>query len=77
MVITSTAYKLRFNSLKPNTIQILFQYSLPTAKKAEGISITKNNWLMPFKEITAVSSEKSAKLPVDNVGRIAKLNMLT
>jgi hypothetical protein len=43
-----------FNSLKPKRIFITFDNVVRTSKRTQHFTITKKNWLMLFKEVTAV-----------------------
>jgi hypothetical protein len=49
------------NLLKTNLVYILFKNPVRTLKRTPNLTITKINWLMMFKEMIAVSSEKYAK----------------
>jgi hypothetical protein len=42
----------------------ILKISVPTSKKTQRLSMTQINWLMPFREITAVFSENHTK-PID------------
>jgi hypothetical protein len=44
----------RFSRLKPKLFQIIFNNSVRTSKKARHFITTKINWLMMFKETSAV-----------------------
>jgi hypothetical protein len=43
-------------------IKIIFKYSVLTSKIKQRVSITKINWFMLFREITAVYSENHTKI---------------
>jgi hypothetical protein len=58
------------NPLKMKLIYILFKNSVCTSKRTPTFTITKINWLMPFKEIIAVYSENHAK-PINTKCSIA------
>jgi hypothetical protein len=47
--------------LKPKIFQVIFYISFLTSKRTPHFIIGRINWLMPFKEITAVFSEKHTK----------------
>jgi hypothetical protein len=51
----------RFNRLKPTLVCSLFKNPVRTSKRTPNFTITKINWLILFKEIIAVYSEKHAK----------------
>jgi hypothetical protein len=62
-----------FVPLKPKLVLILFKNSVRTSKKTQPITITKISWLMLFKEIIAVYSEKHMK-PINKIcGQNAEL----
>jgi hypothetical protein len=42
------------NPLKPTLVVIILKESVRTSKRTPHFTITKINWLMPFKEIIAV-----------------------
>jgi hypothetical protein len=42
------------NPLKPTLVVIILKDSVRTSKRTPHFTITKINWLMPFKEIIAV-----------------------
>jgi hypothetical protein len=49
------------NPLKKKLVCILFKNSVRTSKRTPTITITKINWLTPFKEIISVYSENHEK----------------
>jgi hypothetical protein len=49
------------NPLKMKVVYILFKNSVRTSERTPHITVTKINWLMLFKEIIAVYSEKHTK----------------
>jgi len=49
------------NPLKPTLLFIIFKNSVRTSKRTQHFTITKTNWLMQFKEVTVVYTEKHKK----------------
>jgi hypothetical protein len=48
--------------LKPKLIRMVIKDSVRTLKRAQQVSITQINWLMLFKEIIHVYTEKHTEL---------------
>jgi hypothetical protein len=63
-----TYIKFRINPLK-KLAYLIFTNSVRTAKKTQRFYITKINWLMLFKKITAVYSENHTK-PINTKCRV-------
>jgi hypothetical protein len=52
-----SALNLSINPLKPQLVKIIFKNSVRTAKKTQGVSVTKINSLTLLRKIFAVYSE--------------------